>query len=460
MNWKSEYERWLHFPDLDRELRKELEAIHDENLMEECFYKHLEFGTGGMRGKIGPGPNRMNKYTIRRAAEGLATYIAANGEVAKAQGVVIAYDSRYLSYEFAIETAKVLGFHGINAYVFDSLRTTPELSHAVRALQAFSGVMITASHNPCNYNGFKVYGMDGAQYSAKEADQVVQQVMLVEDELTIRVQDEKALEEQGLLKMIGAKMDEAYLEKLQTIVLDPELLKETAVNLSIVYTPLHGTGNIPVRKGLVNAGFKNVHVVKEQELPDPSFPTVKYPNPEETTAFTLAMEYGMSYQADLLLATDPDADRVGAAIKDGQTYKLLTGNQAGAIMLYYLISQKEKKNALSKNAVIIKTIVTSELGKVIAASFGIETIDVLTGFKYISSKLNEFEEKGNKSFLFGYEESYGYLINDFVRDKDAVQACLLLAEAATYYKAQYKTLLDVLKELLIGMAIIKRILFP
>lgn len=445
MNWQTEHERWLHFSELNQELRQQLQAIDDQSVLEDCFYKHLEFGTGGMRGIIGPGTNRMNIYTIRKAAEGLARFIVQHGDEAKNRGVVIAYDSRHKSAEFAMEAAKTLGYHGIQVYVFESLRTTPKLSFAVRYLLAFSGIVITASHNPAAYNGFKVYGEDGAQFASEDADIVVAKVNEVENELTIPVSEEASLKEAGLLEIIGETVDQAYLKQLESLIVNRDVIEQAVEDFTIVYTPLHGTGNTPVRKGLKAVGFKHVHVVNEQEHPDGDFPTVNYPNPEDPAAFSLAMEYGKKHGADILLATDPDADRVGIAVRVDEDYKLLTGNQIGALLLHYLITQK--KNDLPKGATVLKTIVTSELGRDIAAAHGIETIDTLTGFKYISEKIREFEAQGDRSFLLGYEESYGYLIGDFVRDKDAVQTCLLLAEVAAYYKVKKMTLLDALSEI-------------
>ena len=450
MDWKKEYHKWVYFSDLKEEHQNQLKVLSknkNNHELEDCFYTHLEFGTGGMRGKIGTGPNRMNIYTIRRAAEGLAQYIVSNGDSAKEKGVVIAYDSRHKSYEFAIETAKTLGNHNIQAYVFEDIRSTPELSFAVRYLNTFSGVVITASHNPSIYNGFKVYGSDGAQYANEEADQIVQYVNRIEDELHISVKEETTLKQTGMLKIIGQDVDNAYQAQLQSIILDPDKLQQTAEKLRIVYTPLHGTGNTPVRRALALAGFTNVESVEEQALPDGDFPTVEFPNPEEASAFSLAIEYGKNNNADILMATDPDADRVGIAIRKDDTFQLLTGNQIGAILLDYMMKTKYKNHTLPKNGVILKTIVTSELGKQIAKEYGVETIDVLTGFKYISANIKAFEQNKNHSFLFGYEESHGYLISDFVRDKDAVQTCLLLSEAAAYYQSINKSILDILEEI-------------
>lgn len=444
MSWQENYKRWKEFTDLDNELRLQLQEMkNDEKRLEDCFYKYPEFGTGGMRGEIGPGTNRMNIYTIRKTAEGLARYIEMHGNEAKKRGVVVAYDSRHKSSDFALETVKTLGAHGIQTYLFESLRATPQLSFAIKYLQAFSGVVITASHNPKEYNGFKVYGPDGAQLSSETADQITEKVNEVADELSVVVADEEVLKKQGLLFIIGEKVDEAYLEQLKQLTLNEDVIEEVADDFRIVYTPLHGTGNIPVRKGLKAIGFKHVEIVKEQELPDPEFSTVTAPNPEEHAAFELAIQYGENYDADILLATDPDADRVGVAVRDNEgNYQVLTGNQVGALLLHYLIQEHKKQGTLKNNATVIKTIVTSEMGRDIAATYGLETIDTLTGFKYISEWIKSFEETGDRSFLFGYEESYGYLIGDFVRDKDAIQTCLMIAEVAAYYKSKGKTLYE------------------
>jgi len=450
MSWEQSYQRWNNKQDLDQELRTLLTNLEgNEKALEDCFYKELEFGTGGMRGEIGPGTNRMNIYTIRKASEGLATYINSFGDEAKKRGVAIAYDSRHKSPEFAMEAAKTLASHGIQTYVFEELRPTPELSFAVRHLNAFSGIVITASHNPPEYNGYKVYGEDGGQLPPAAADTVISYVNDVEDELQIKVKDESELKAQGLIKMIGEEIDQAYTEKLTTISVNPSLSEE--VDLKVVFTPLHGTANKPVRRGLEALGYKNVTVVKEQELPDPNFSTVKSPNPEEHDAFTLAIRDGQAVDADVLIGTDPDADRLGVAVKnnDGQ-YIVLTGNQTGALLLHYLLSEKKEKGALPNNGVVLKTIVTSEIGREIARSFGLDTIDTLTGFKFIGEKINEYERTGQYQFQFGYEESYGYLIGDFARDKDAVQAALLSVEVAAYYKKKgltmYQGLLEIFKE--------------
>ncbi|WP_226529712.1 phospho-sugar mutase [Metabacillus niabensis] len=450
MSWEQSYQRWNQKQDLDQELRTLLTNLEgNEKALEDCFYKELEFGTGGMRGEIGPGTNRMNIYTIRKASEGLATYINSFGDEAKKRGVAIAYDSRHKSPEFAMEAAKTLASHGIQTYVFEELRPTPELSFAVRHLHAFSGIVITASHNPPEYNGYKVYGEDGGQLPPAAADTVITYVNQVEDELEIEVKDESELKSQGLINMIGEEIDQAYTEKLTTISVNPSLSQE--VDLKVVFTPLHGTANKPVRRGLEALGYKNVTVVKEQELPDPNFSTVKSPNPEEHDAFTLAIRDGKENDADVLIGTDPDADRLGVAVKnnDGE-YVVLTGNQTGALLLNYLLSEKKEKGILPENGVVLKTIVTSEIGREIAKSYGLDTIDTLTGFKFIGEKINEYERTGQYQFQFGYEESYGYLIGDFARDKDAVQAALLSVEVAAYYKKKgltlYQGLLEIFKE--------------
>ncbi|KAB2337084.1 phospho-sugar mutase [Cytobacillus depressus] len=439
MNWKEQAARWMEYEKLDLHLKEELQKLkNDERQLEDAFYKDLEFGTGGMRGVIGAGTNRMNIYTVRKASAGLAAYIEENGEKAKKQGVVIAYDSRHMSKEFAMEAAKTLASKGIQVYVFHELRPTPELSFAVRYLQAYSGIVITASHNPPEYNGYKVYGADGGQLPPKAADLVISKVNEIENELLIEVNDEILLKKQGLIKIIGEEIDKKYVEHLLTISENPELGNE--VDLSIVFTPLHGTANKPVRDALQALKYK-VHIVKEQELPDPNFSTVKSPNPEEKSAFEMAIKVGEEKKADLLIATDPDADRLGIAVRNHSgEFVLLTGNQTGALLLHYILSQKKAKNTLPENGIVLKTIVTSELGRKIASSFELKTEDVLTGFKFIAEKIKTYEESGEYQFLFGYEESYGYLIGDFARDKDAVQAALLATEVAAYYKKKGMTL--------------------
>lgn len=442
MDWRATANSWLEFNDLDAELKQQLmELKQDEKQLEDAFYKNLEFGTGGMRGEIGVGTNRMNLYTVRKASAGLAAYIEDHGDEAKQRGVVIAYDSRHKSPEFALEAAKTLATQGIQTYVFDELRPTPELSFALRHLNAYSGIVITASHNPPEYNGYKVYGSDGGQLPPAPADEVIPKVNGIENELLIEVDSEETLRAAGLIKTIGAEIDQAYTEKLETISENPELAQES--DIKIVFTPLHGTANKPVRAALAALGYENVTVVKEQELPDPQFSTVKSPNPEEHAAFQLAIREGKRVGADLLIGTDPDADRLGIAVlnPDGE-YIVLTGNQTGALLLDYLLSQKRQKGTLPQNGIVFKTIVTSEIGRKIAADYGLKTEDVLTGFKFIAEKIKQYEETGEHTFLFGYEESYGYLIGDFARDKDAVQASLLATEVCAFYKKQGMSLYE------------------
>lgn len=425
-------------------LTEELTSIaSDEKAIEDRFYQYVSFGTGGMRGLLGAGTNRMNIYTIRRVAEGLARYVASNGEATKARGVVIAYDTRHFSYEFAVETARVLGAHGIKAYVYKEARPTPQLSFTVRELNAFAGVVITASHNPKQYNGFKVYGEDGAQLVPSGANAIIQYMDEIDDIFSIAVSEVAQLEETGLLQWILTELDEKFMAQLLT------LKNNEAIdyNMKLVYTPLHGAGLVPVVEGLKQFGFNEVHVVKEQAVQDWSFPTVSYPNPEEAAAFSMAIALGKKVGADLLLATDPDADRLGVAVRNGDNYELLTGNQLGALLLHYILQTKQANGTLPENGALLKTIVTSELGTAIAEHFGVETFNTLTGFKYIAEKIAEFEKTKSHTYLFGYEESYGYLIETFVRDKDAVQVALKVAEMAAYYATQQKTLLQALEEL-------------
>ncbi|MBU8570253.1 phosphoglucomutase [Bacillus subtilis] len=444
MTWRKSYERWKQTEHLDPELKERLiELEGNEQALEDCFYKDLEFGTGGMRGEIGAGTNRMNIYTVRKASAGFAAYISKQGEEAKKRGVVIAYDSRHKSPEFAMEAAKTLATQGIQTYVFDELRPTPELSFAVRQLNAYGGIVVTASHNPPEYNGYKVYGDDGGQLPPKEADIVIEQVNAIENELTITVDEENKLKEKGLIKIIGEDIDKVYTEKLTSISVHPELSEE--VDVKVVFTPLHGTANKPVRRGLEALDYKNVTVVKEQELPDSNFSTVTSPNPEEHAAFEYAIKLGEEQNADILIATDPDADRLGIAVKNDQgKYTVLTGNQTGALLLHYLLSEKKKQGILPDNGVVLKTIVTSEIGRAVASSFGLDTIDTLTGFKFIGEKIKEYEASGQYTFQFGYEESYGYLIGDFARDKDAIQAALLAVEVCAFYKKQGMSLYEAL----------------
>ncbi|PRT21390.1 phospho-sugar mutase [Bacillus wiedmannii] len=448
MSWKQEFSRWLSYAELDAELKEQLENMkQDEKKIEDSFYKNLEFGTGGMRGELGAGTNRLNVYTVRKATQGLAKFIEKLGEEAKKRGVVVAYDSRHKSPEFAMEVAATLGAHGITTYVFESLRPTPVLSFAVRHLHTVSGIVLTASHNPPEYNGYKVYGEDGGQLPPKEADELISYVNAVEDELTVEVANVGQLKADGLLHIVGQEVDDAYATELNNVIINKEMVQNVGKDLKIVFTPLHGTSNISVRRGLEEVGFTDVTVVKEQELPDPNFSTVKSPNPEEHAAFEYAIRDGEKVGADVLIATDPDADRLGVAVRnhDGE-FQVLTGNQTGALMLDYLLSQKKENGTLPENGVVLKTIVTSEIGRTIAKAYGLDTVDTLTGFKFIGEKIKQYEESGQYEFQFGYEESYGYLIRPFCRDKDAVQSVLFACEVAAYYKSQGKTLYDGLLE--------------
>ncbi|MDA2191212.1 phospho-sugar mutase [Bacillus cereus] len=448
MNWKQEFSRWLSYAQLDAELKEQLENMkQDEKKIEDSFYKNLEFGTGGMRGELGAGTNRLNVYTVRKATKGLASFIEKLGEEAKKRGVVVAYDSRHKSPEFAMEVAATLGARGITTYVFESLRPTPVLSFAVRHLHTVSGIVLTASHNPPEYNGYKVYGEDGGQLPPKEADELISYVNAVEDELTVEVADVEQLKADGLLHIIGQEVDDAYAAELNNVIINKEMVQKVGKDLKIVFTPLHGTSNISVRRGLKEVGFTDVTVVKEQELPDPNFSTVKSPNPEEHAAFEYAIRDGEKVGADVLIATDPDTDRLGVAVRNHNgEFQVLTGNQTGALMLDYLLSQKKENGTLPENGVVLKTIVTSEIGRTIAKAYGLDTVDTLTGFKFIGEKIRQYEESGQYEFQFGYEESYGYLIRPFCRDKDAVQSVLFACEVAAYYKSQGKTLYDGLLE--------------
>lgn len=440
MTWEDNYKNWLTFSDLDEEMKDNLEEIsEDTDALEDAFYTDLEFGTAGMRGIIGAGTNRMNLYTVRQATEGLARFIEKRGEEAKKQGVVIAYDSRHKSPEFSMEAAKTLGAHGIKTYLFESLRSTPELSFAVRHLGTSAGIMMTASHNPPEYNGFKVYGADGGQFPPAEADELTSYVQEVDNMLELEVLSKEELENQALLEIVGDAVDDAYLEKLKTINIDHDLIERNS-DLNIVFSPLHGTATMIGTRALENAGFKNVNLVEEQAVADPDFTTVKSPNPEDPAAFELSIKLGKKIGADVLIATDPDADRLGMATRlENGEYQVLTGNQIAALMVDYLLKAYEGKDSIPANGTIIKSIVSSELPSKIAENYGVGTENVLTGFKFIAEKIKGYEETNEKEFLFGFEESYGYLVKPFVRDKDAIQALILIAELAAYYKEQGKT---------------------
>lgn len=446
MSWKETAKLWESFDALEEGLKVQLQSM-DDTQKEEAFYTPLEFGTAGMRGIVGPGINRMNTYTVRQATEGLSRLIESYGEEAKKRGVAIAYDSRHFSPEFAMESACTLATHGIASYVFESLRPTPELSFAVRHLHTFAGIMITASHNPAAYNGYKVYGEDGGQMPPKDADALTAYVRQVANPLEIEVLDDDALEASGLVTIIGKDVDDAYLKEIKTVSVNPKLLSDVE-GLSVVYTPLHGTGLMLVEKALEQANFKGLHVVEEQAVPDGDFSTVKSPNPEEAGAFEYAVELGKKVGADVLLATDPDADRMGAAVRlpDG-SYQVITGNQIAAILVDYLLYAHQQAGTLPSNALVVKSIVSSELPTAVAKSYGAEMMNVLTGFKFIAEQIQHDEETGEHTFMFGFEESYGYLVKSFVRDKDAVQAVLLLTEVAAHFKNEGKTLYDGLQAL-------------
>lgn len=444
MSWEQVYEQWVNEENLPEQLKNDLNDLKmDPERCQDAFYAPLEFGTAGMRGILGAGINRMNIFTIRQATEGLARFIDAQGEKAKERGVAIAFDSRHMSPEFSMEAARTLAHHGITSYVFESLRPTPELSFAVRHLNAFTGIMITASHNPAAYNGYKVYGEDGGQMPPADADALTKYVRSVENPLKIDVLPEDEIEASGLIHIIGDEVDRAYLELVKTVTIDQALIDEMGADLKLVYTPLHGTGKMLGEKALKQAGFEKFVLVPEQAIADPDFTTVKSPNPEEKSAFEYAIALGEKEGADLLIATDPDADRLGAAVRlpDG-SYQVLTGNQLGAIFIQYILEAHKKAGTLPENAVVLKSIVSSELATTIAAKYNTKMVDVLTGFKFIAEKIEQYEEDHSQTFMFGFEESYGYLVKSFVRDKDAIQALVLLAEVAAYYKKQGKTLYD------------------
>lgn len=447
MSWRKIYEQWSTYENLDESLSQQLAALSDQtDALEDAFYAPLEFGTAGMRGILGPGINRMNIYTIRQATEGLARFIDTQDEDTRKRGVAIAYDSRHLSPEFALEAACTLAQHGIPSYVFESLRPTPELSFAVRHLNTFTGIMITASHNPANYNGYKVYGEDGGQMPPADAAALTTFVREIENPLDIAVLSEEAAKAQGLIHFIGEPVDQAYLAEIKSVTINQPLIDEMGDALKLIYTPLHGTGKMLGERALMQAGFKKFIIEPTQGEPDPDFSTVKSPNPEEHSAFEYAIALGEKEGADLLIATDPDADRLGAAIRlpNGE-YQVLSGNQIGAILIHYILEAHQAAKTLPKNAVVLKSIVSSELPTAIANSYGVEMMNVLTGFKFIAEKIQQFETDHSHTFMFGFEESYGYLVKPFVRDKDAIQALVLFAEVAAYYKKQGKTLYDALQ---------------
>jgi len=449
MNSILKYRLWMENEYFDIGTRHELEGIKDNPAeIEERFYKDLEFGTGGLRGIIGAGTNRMNLYTVRKASQGLADYILKKAGEINGKGIVIAYDSRHMSREFALEAALTFAGNGIKTWLFDELRPTPELSFAVRHLKAAAGIVVTASHNPRQYNGYKVYGEDGAQLSLDGSEAVLAEIEKIADITRIRPMDKSDAETKGLLQIIGIEMDDAYMNSLRALSVNGEVVAAVADNLKIIYTLLHGAGNKPVRRILAESGFKRVLVVNEQELPDPDFSTVKYPNPEEKDAFKLAIELASKENADFIIGTDPDCDRVGVVVRNSKgEYVVLSGNQTGCLLMEYILSQKKSENILPSNGFTVKTIVTSELGRVISQNYGIELVEVLTGFKFIGEKIKELDEFGEKKYLFGFEESYGYLAGTAVRDKDGVVACMLICEMAAYYKTRGLSLYEGLEEL-------------
>lgn len=449
MVYMETYKQWKNFDNMEENLIKELNSLEgNDDLIKDAFFSPLEFGTAGMRGVIGAGINRMNSYTVRQATEGLARLMASKGEEEKKRGVAIAYDSRHFSPEFAMEAARTLGKHGIPSFVFESLRPTPELSFAVRHLNTLTGIMITASHNPPEYNGYKVYGEDGGQMPPVDADALTDFIRAIDNPLEIAVMSEDELKESGLLTILGEEIDQAYLAEVATVSVNPELIKEVSQDMKLVFTPLHGAGKMLGERALKQAGFEGFTLVPEQAEADPEFTTVKSPNPEEPGAFEYAERLGKEIGADILVATDPDADRLGAAVRrqDGE-YEVISGNQIASLMVDYLLLAKQESNTLPDNAVVLKSIVSSEFPTVIAESYGAKMVDVLTGFKFIAEKIKQYEEDGRYDFQFGFEESYGYLVKPFVRDKDAIQALVLIAEVAAYYKKKGQTLYDGLQAL-------------
>lgn len=442
MSYKEKYQEWINSPIIDEETKNKLKKIsNNEKEIEDSFYKELEFGTAGLRGILGVGTNRMNKYTVGKATQGLANFIIK--EKGQERGVAIAYDSRNYSKEFSQIAALILNANGIKTYVFESLRPVPELSFAVRYLKCISGIMITASHNPAKYNGYKVYGEDGAQVTSPKDKQIMDEVNNIKDYAQIKTIEKEEAIKKGLFNQIGEKIDEAYMNEIKKQSLNPEIIKKQE-NLSIVYTPLHGTGNIPVQKILNEIGFKNINIVKEQQEPDGNFPTVEYPNPEDKNAFKLALELAQKVDAQIILATDPDADRLGVYVKDTKTntYIPFTGNMSALIILEYILSQRKEKNTIPENGVVIKSIVSSTMAKPITQKYNVRLEEVLTGFKYIGEKIKEYEINKKYEYIFGYEESYGCLVGTHARDKDAIVAVMLLCEAAAYYKEKNMTLWD------------------
>lgn len=452
MSYKDIYNEWMESSYFDEDIKDELRGIaDDENEIKERFYKSLEFGTGGLRGIIGAGTNRINIYTVRKATRGICRYIDRKfGEEGKSRGVVIAHDSRRMSREFCKEAAATLAAYGVKAFVFDSLRATPILSFAVRHLNCQMGIVITASHNPKEYNGYKVYSSYGGQICVDEANEIIGEINSIESLDNIKVGSFDSYLESGMITVLDDDVDNAFNEAVLSQIRDKKMVSENGDKLRIIYTPIHGTGNVPVRRALKDAGFKDVTVVEEQELPDSNFSTVKYPNPEEREVFNIAINMAKESNADLIIGTDPDCDRVGIVVRDNNgEYVVLNGNQTGALIVNYLFSKMDEDGTIPEKSVIIKTIVTSELGAAIAEHYGAEVVNTLTGFKFIGEKIHEYEDFGSvvKNFVIGYEESYGYLVGTHARDKDAVVSSLLVSEAALYYKLKGMTLYDALMEI-------------
>lgn len=449
MDYRERYKQWLDSPIIDEATKEELRSIAgDEKEIEDRFYKDLEFGTGGLRGIIGAGSNRINRYTIGKATQGLANYIKSQGKDAMDRGVAIAYDSRRCSSEFANHAALVLNANCIKTYIYEELQPTPILSYTVRSLGTIAGIVVTASHNPPEYNGYKVYWEDGAQVTNNRDVEIIREVKKVEDFSSVKLMDEEEAKKKGLYNIVGQDIIDSYIAKVKALSVNKDIIREMGSDLKIVYTPLHGSGNKPVRRVLKELGFKHVSVVPEQEHPDPNFSTVRYPNPEERESLELAIELAKKEGADIVIGTDPDCDRVGVVVRnrDGE-YIGLTGNQVGALLVEYYLGALKAEGRLPHDAIVIKTIVTSELGAEIAKHYGAEVVNTLTGFKFICGKIREFEETGYGTFVFGYEESYGYLAGDFVRDKDGVIASMLICEMAAYYKSKGMTLYDALEDI-------------
>lgn len=449
MSWEDSVKEWQDYADLDFNLKKELATLaEDKDALKEAFYAPMEFGTAGMRGVMGPGINRMNIYTVRQATEGLANFMDTLDFTDKKRGVAISFDSRYHSQEFALAAAGVLGKHGIPSFVFDSMRPTPELSYTVRELNTYAGIMITASHNPKQYNGYKIYGPDGGQMPPMESDKITEYIRQVTDIFGVEALTQSELRAKGLMTIIGEDIDLKYLEEVKTVSINRELIQRFGADMKLIYSPLHGTGKVVGGRALENAGFKDYTMVPEQAIADPEFITTPFPNPEFPQTFDLAIELGKKQDADLLIATDPDADRLGAAVRlPNGDYKLLTGNQIAALMLEYILTAHDAAGDLPSNAAAVKSIVSSELATRIAEAHHVEMINVLTGFKYIADQIKHYEENGDHTFMFGFEESYGYLVRPFVRDKDAIQGIVLLAEIAAYYRSKGQTLYDGLQNL-------------